>query len=227
MMKHVVIGLGQVGRALQEVLNCEGHDPEMGKNAQGHFDYMHICFPYGMRFAEDVHAYQAQFKPIHTIIHSTVPIGTSLLLGAAHSPVRGKHPDLALSLKTFTKYVGGWESKTIAKELQLYDINTVSVEHSDDTEAGKLFDLMQYGISILLNKEIHKFCEEHGLDFDLAYREFNTTYNDGYSAMSMPQVRRPVLEYTEGKIGGHCVVPMMELLPMESAKKIIRDNATL
>lgn len=225
-MTHLVIGLGEVGAALQRVLKCEGLDP--GKGIKGtmvsYYEMLHICFPYSPEFEAQVNAYKKKFNPKILVIHSTVPIGTSKKLGACHSPIRGKHPKLADSIRTFTKYVGGTQAREVAAEFSKLGLRAYPVKSSDDTEAGKLFDLMQYGISILLNKEIRKYCDAHGLDFDTVYRRFNSSYNAGWVGMAQPQFVRQILEFKPGPIGGHCVVQMMHLLDSPSAKQIIKEN---
>lgn len=229
-MKHLVIGLGEVGKAMQEILECDGLDSltyPSDKLLDEHYDMLHICFPFTPKFPDIVRDYQRRFKPIYTVIHSSVPIGTSANLGVTHSPVRGKHPYLAESIRKFTKYVAGVNCVQVSSELRLYGLITEVLEYSDNSEAGKLVDLMQYGLSILVEKEIHRFCEQRGLDFDVVYRRFNNSYNTGYTEMKHPEFVRPVLTHKEGKIGGHCVVPMMKWLPMDSAMKIIKDNGKL
>lgn len=227
-MKHLVIGLGEVGSSLRSVLHCDGHDPEKVISAkEEHYDMLHICIPYGNAFINTVQTYRKRFTPKYTVIHSTVPMGVSKRCGAAHSPVRGKHPEIATSLLVFRKYVGGNDAWAIAAELKKYDIPAMPVKDSDTTEAGKLFDLMQYGVSILLEKEIHAFCKRYGLKFDEVYTEFNNSYNKGYRDMRSPQFIRPVLKHMDGKIGGHCIVENMKHIDSPSAHKIINDNEQL
>lgn len=242
-MRHIVIGCGEVGRALMEVLQCDGHDPQKGLSQldSGPYDVMHVCMPYseGPRpasisenivwkpFCESVVDYQNWFKPRFTVIHSTVPIGTSDRLGASHSPVRGRHPYLAESLKTFVKYVGGRDSGAVALLLQDFGIPAVPVPNARDCEAAKLFDLMQFGSAILLEKEIHRYCSDRGLSFDIVYSEFNRSYTDGYAAMGEPQHCRPSLEHRPGPILGHCVVQNMPLLDSPTARQIIETNRWL
>ncbi len=220
-MKHLVIGCGEVGRALMKVLECAGHDPAaLFLVNPGRFDMLHICIPYSENFMEAVRAAEMTFQPSLTVIHSTVPIGTSDALGAHHSPIRGRHPHLAESIRTFVKYVGG-------PELRTFGITCVPLEDARTTEAGKLIDLMQFGAAILLEKEIHDFCERTGVDFELVYRRFNETYNAGYRSMGEERFIRPVLEHQAGPIGGHCVVENMKHLESPSATEILEANAQL
>lgn len=225
-MRHLVIGLGEVGTALQKILDCNGYthgSPETDRQ----YDILHICYPYSETFEISVRTYRAKFGAQFAVIHSTVPVGTSRRLGVAHSPIRGMHPDLEESIRTFTKYVGGKNAGIIAESLKEYGIPAVAIESSDETEAGKLFDLMQYGVSILLNKEIWKYCKDNFLNFETVYTQFNHTYNQGYTLLGRDEVIRPNLTYMPGKIGGHCVTQMMELLESPSAKFILEENKKL
>ena len=106
-MRTLVIGAGEVGKSLAKVLK-EFHEtfvrdlkPVLVDNVK----IMNICFPYSDKFEQAVKKYQAEYNPKLTIIHSTVPVGTSRRLNAVHSPIHGKHPSLARGIKTFIKYI--------------------------------------------------------------------------------------------------------------------------
>ena len=182
---------------------------------------------YGDGFIKEVLRYIELFHPQHVVVHSTVPIGTCEFLKVNHSPVRGKHPNLAESLKTFKKFVGGPDVKMLCEEFESYGIPTYGVSRARDTEAMKLWDTTQYGAMILLEKEIHAFCNDYDVDFQVVYTEGNRTYNDGYVKMGMPNVQRPVLEHKDGKIGGHCVVANCGMLDSETAAHITEVNENL
>jgi hypothetical protein len=217
-VKHLVVGLGEVGAALRKVLDCDGHDPAKDIFAgDGPHAFLHICIPYSKDFKPIVEHYIDRFRPAFTVVHSTVPVGTCNSLGIAHSPIRGKHPNLAKSLKAFTKFVAGPGSQQIAAELREYGIDAVAWPDSRDTEAQKLWDLAQYYWSIMIMREIHAYCDREGLDFDHVYTEGNRAYNAGYMDLGHPEFVRPVLKFQPGPTGGHCVrqnVPMLqELIP--------------
>src|SRR4051812_21023221 len=112
MMRHLVCGCGEVGAALRSILECDGEDLALKITPRSvRYDVLHICIPYSDHFEAIVRGKQHLFSPAFTVIHSTVPIGTSEKLDALHSPVRGKHPQLEESIRTFVKYVGGPESE--------------------------------------------------------------------------------------------------------------------
>lgn len=227
-MLHIIAGLGEVGQALQEVLKCDGHDPHRGEYSEGYYNVLHVCFPFGASFESEVERLRDLFAVDYIVIHSTVPVGTSRKLNAMHSPIRGKHPNLKHSILTFTKYLSGPGASVISEEFKRFGIHCHITIDQENTEAGKLLDLMQFGATILLQKEIKNFCLMNpNVDFEFVYTEMNQTYNEGYRRMGMPQFTRPILKDTPGPIGGHCVVQMMSLLNSATAKKIIEENKKL
>lgn len=215
---HVVIGAGEVGQAIAEVLapHFETHIRDIEDAGPERADVIHICFPYssGSRFTGQVEDYQRRYQASLVIVHSTVPLGACELIldGVVHSPVRGRHPHLAESVRRFTKYFGGPRANQAAALFEIAGVKTVVCASSRDTEAAKLWELAQYGMAIVVEKAIHTYCEAHGLDFDLVYTDFAITYNEGYVAVGEPQFVRPVLRHVPGPIGGHCVVQNSHLI---------------
>ena len=210
-MRHLVIGNGEIGSAIAEVLEADVIDKDEQADCEN-YEFIHICFPYNPDFIEQVEDYQKEYQPSFTIIHSTVPVGVSKIVNAVHSPVRGRHPNLEPSIRTFVKFFGGKGADICAREFEDLGIETITTPNSEDTEAMKLWDTTIYGINIILQKKIHKYCEENGLDFNVVYTKANETYNMGYAEMGEPQFCKYVLETNEGPIGGHCVVPNLPLL---------------
>lgn len=224
--RHLVIGLGQIGTAIQKILQCDGVDVE-GTNQQ--YNVIHVCFPYSESFEQTVKEYQAHTDASLTIVHSTVPVGTCSKVDAVHSPIRGIHPDLEESIHTFVKYFGGPRAQEAAQFFEDLDILTECFEKSEATEAGKLWSTTGYGINILLQKAVYQYCQKHGLDFDQVYGDFNRTYNEGFEELGRPEFRKYNLPiYEKGPIGGHCVVPNAHFLGDEFfAQLLIQENARL
>lgn len=222
---NLVIGNGEIGSAIARALMCPAVD--IGETMDEPVEAIHICFPYSDTFVNDVKLYQEQYDPSLTIIHSTVPIGTSDLCDAVHSPVRGVHPDLYEGVMTFVKFLGGEKASEAAKIFKEKGISTKTTPSAKTTEGAKLWSTTQHGVAIMLNKEIHEYCKTHGLDFDIVYTEFNETYNHGYKKLTREYFSRPVLKFMEGPIGGHCVVPNCHLLGGKTAQDIINKNEQL
>lgn len=227
--RHLVIGCGEVGSALASVLNCDTHDPLKGVVAVGRsYDVLHVCFPFSdLYFREAVNSYRDQFKTSLCVVHSTVPVGTCDNMGVIHSPIRGVHPNLAEGIKTFVKFFGGERAQEAADLFTEIGIQCQVTEKAATTEALKLWDTLQYGINILLEKEIHQWCEQFGIDFDIVYTKANQTYNEGYDKLGKPHFKKYVLRHSDGPIGGHCVVPNAKLLMSYSAVSLIASNESL
>lgn len=220
-VKHLVVGFGEVGKAIHAIVGGEAQDIAKEFDFNGKCEVMHVCFPYFKGFVKEVKMYQKRYKPQLTIIHSTVPLGTSLKCNAVHSPIRGVHPELEKGIRTFVKYFGGKGAKKAAKIFSDLGITTSVVPDSRTTEALKLWDTTIYGSLILLNKEIKHWCDKNGVDFNIIYTDASKTYNEGYLKLGRSEVMRPYLNYTKGKIGGHCVVPNAKLLKSKSAYDIL------
>jgi len=226
-MKSLVIGKGEVGKSLFNVLS-KAHPVKIRDKKELKYDpeIIHICFPYSENFVKAVKAYQKEYKPRYTVIHSSVPIGTSYKCAALHSPVRGIHPHLEEGLKTFVKLIGGQVDQKVLTYFRQARITIIHCSRNTrDTEAGKLWSTTQYGLFIILEKLIHDYCEKNKLSFEVVYTLFNETYNHGYIGMGMPYHTRPILKHVPGAIGGHCVIPNCHLLKSEIISNfVIKQN---
>lgn len=226
MVKHLVLGAGQVGTAIVKVL--EDKYPfdvtvrDLRAPAVLSVEVMHVCFPYSSFFTEHVKEYQRMYTPELTIVHSTVPVGTSRELGAVHSPVTGKHPNLVESVKTFTKFFGGADANRAASYFDGI-CPVYIVPDQETTEAGKLWQTLQYGWLIAMQKEAYAYAEAFGADPKIMYDKMNKAYNEGYKKMGM-DFTLPVLEDMPGKIGGHCIIPNAELIDTPLAWELISMN---
>ena len=224
-MNNLVIGAGEIGKAVYKVLNSvyggvyirDKEETEIKKA-----DILHICIPYTKDFEKIVSSYIELYGAELTIVHSSTKVGTCDALGAVHSPIRGIHPNLEDGIRTFTKYFGGKDAERASKLFE--PITEVKCyPEARTTEAMKLWSTTQYGWNIILEKEIHKWCEENGIDFEAVYTEANKTYNKGYTELGKEQFVRPVLKHIDGKVGGHCVIPNLETLGKNNITKIIKE----
>jgi UDP-N-acetyl-D-mannosaminuronate dehydrogenase len=231
-MDTLVIGMGQIGSALADVLSAkyqvEGIDIGVN-NKTKKFDFIHVCFPCSNveKFVSTVKGYKDSYLKCNGIcvIHSTVPVGVSKKCEAVHSPVRGIHPNLVSGIQTFVKYFGGKNATEAARVFEDLGIRTRVVADSDTTEALKLWDTTIYAWNVILEKEIHDWCEEHGVSFDIIYTDANRTYNEGYAALSRPEYQKYVLRHIPGKIGGHCLIPNAKLLDDWIADLVLQKNS--
>ena len=232
-MRSLIIGRGEIGSSLHKVLQ-EKHESYIRDKEplkKEGIEVLNICYPYSKDFVKNTKAYIKEYSPKVTIIHSTVPPGTTREIGreVVHSPIHGKHPNLATGIKTFVKYVGGTQSKAIktAKDFLLEaGIKAVRVASPETSELSKVLCTSQYGWNIVLMKEIYALCKKYKVPFSEVYIQWNTHYNEGYEKLGSPQYKRPILIYKPGKIGGHCVVNNTKLLKSFITDTIKRKDKT-
>jgi UDP-N-acetyl-D-mannosaminuronate dehydrogenase len=231
-MKHLIIGAGEVGTAIHEVLSKKFDVTIRDKeDLTGQFDVLHITIPYSKDFIKECKRYFSQYKPKFAIIHSTVKPGTTKKLGKnyVYSPIRGKHPKLITGIITFTKYFGGTNSKNLYDAWEIFKtLGIEGVVSTDPTEVEllKILETTYYGWNIVFMKEVHKLCKKYNADFSLVYKHANETYNQGYARLENYQYVRPVLEPIPGPIGGHCVINNCHLLKSDITKTILKHNKT-
>lgn len=214
---NLVIGLGEVGEAMASVLGCEGrdvHEPE------GTADVLHICFPWSSLFVSEVDLYRNRYEADLVIVHSTVPIGTCDPNGWVHSPVRGSHPHLEDGIRTFVKFFGGAQADEAAVIFEAVGIETATIPSAAETEAGKLWELVQFGLQVKIEQAIWDHCLEVGVNPGIVYSLFAHTYNLGYEKLGQGRFVRPVLTHMPGPIGGHCVRQNSALLDHPLARLV-------
>lgn len=217
-MRSLIVGLGEVGSALNELLSCHYEVDVVDKSFQSYsalndgYDIMHICFPYSDKFIENVKEYQDKYKPKYTVIHSTVPVGTSSAVSSVHSPIRGIHPHLREGIETFVKFLGGPQASEVADYFRRAGMRVCLYNKSETTEALKLFDTEYYRACLEFVQRVKRYCDKHNLSFHEVYTIPNETYNSGYTELGHSEYVRPVLQPIMTEIGGHCVLPNKKLI---------------
>jgi hypothetical protein len=210
----LIIGAGQIGQALHEVLYPVHAvtllDVHTDKEYLFPVDVMHITFPYD-NFVSEVQRYQSMYKPTHTVIHSTVLPGTSRQCGASHSPVVGLHPFLAESLLTFTKFIGGPDASSVADHFRYAGMRVYLFDKAEVTEVMKLRSTEFYALCIEYVKDVKRQCLKQGIPFE-AWTLWTQNYNQGYADLGYREYQRPNLAPMLKEIGGHCLLPNLELM---------------
>lgn len=228
----VMGGLGQVGSALVDILEEHRHrvhildkaeEMEVPKN--GKYDFLHVCIPYGDYFVSQVNRVVRDYDPTYVIVHSTVPVGTTRRIGpfAAHSPVRGQHPNLKDGLLKFTKYVGAHHDKTraaVVTHLRELRMNVEPWNKAEDTELMKGLCLSRYLNDLAFYETAFKACKKFGVA-PIRFVQWTNSYNDGYVGS---KYMRPELTFPMGRVGGHCVMPVSKMLSNQTGYKFFRKN---
>jgi UDP-N-acetyl-D-mannosaminuronate dehydrogenase len=218
----IVVGLGEVGSALLEILKEKqlacGHDPfkDVICNVK-QCDALHICFPYDENFVFAVKGLIVRFAPELVIIHSSVPVGTTRKIPgvAVHSPVRGKHPDIKQGLLKYQKFIGYNDVHAVNLCEDYLDgvFSARYVQGTDTTELLKILSLSKYLVYLAVADEIKGICDKERVDYDLVKewdRDQNKHINDFY-----PDMRIPIIDPPMGRIGGHCVLQISKFMAEE------------
>ncbi len=213
-MMTLILGNGEVGQSLKEVLDTqyicrignEQHQPEDEK-----FEIMHICFPYSDKFESEVKRYQDKYNPKFTVIHSTVPFGTSRRLNATHHPVIGMHPNISKSFLTFTQFLSGEQVSEVADYFRRAGMKVYLLDKQEATELGKISQTTFYGVMIEYVKELKKECDNNNLSFTEVYTLMSQSYNEGYDKLGYSEYKMPLLTPIMKRQGGHCVLQNCEL----------------
>lgn len=241
----LVVGLGEVGRAIFELLkeskkfevfgfdiNEEKMHAVGQKTLPNQVDVMHVCIPCfdQEKFAGAVESSVKQFKPRLVIIDSTVPPGTTQVVFkrcgrlVAHSPVRGVHKSLEhmkREVKRWTKYVGGAtvQAAEAAKgHFEELGLRTKVLRSCVETELAKLFETTYRAWMIACFQEMHRISRFFEADFDGVVDFLEDTHR--------ARLDRPIM--FPSVISGHCVIPNTEMLlksyDSEFLRLILKSN---
>lgn len=213
MSKVLVVGLGEVGKPLFELVSqhydAVGVDISPVQRIEA-VDVLHVCYPFEIPdFIGETARYVELFSPALTIVNSTVAIGTTRRIaertGAAvvNSPVRGKHARMLDELRTYTKFLGAVDPRDgeqAAKHFESMGLETKVLSSPEATELAKLTETTYLGLLIAWAQEIQRHCDKSGAD----YNEVVSFYQDIQYF--------PAVTFFPGIIGGHCVMPNIEIL---------------
>jgi UDP-N-acetyl-D-mannosaminuronate dehydrogenase len=220
----VVAGLGEVGTPLFELSsqfhNTIGVDITPPQHIPEKVDVLHICYPFRIAdFIGETARYIDLFKPALTIINSTIDVGTTRAVahrtGAAvvNSPVRGKHARMLDDLRAYVKFIGALNPESgqkAADHFQSFGMKTKVLSSAEATELAKLTETTYFGLLIAWAQEVERHCDR----FDQHYDEVASFWEE---IKYLPPVT-----YFPGIIGGHCVMPNIEILSQSDHSTILK-----
>lgn len=213
-MRGLIVGaLGEVGAAHLSILKDKyetfGIDLKESKESEiKDIEILHIAIRYGESFIEEVQGYIRQFQPKLVNILSTVPPGTTEMVGpnAVHSTTRGLHPHLRDGLLHIPKHIGGPASRLVAGYFSEAGIPCITHKRARTTEVAHIAHLVNYGIQLVAADIDQNICRLGGVDYLESVIKYRETHNRGFRALDMDGKSRMVLVPPNGHIGGHCVI---------------------
>jgi UDP-N-acetyl-D-mannosaminuronate dehydrogenase len=106
-------------------------------------------------------------------------------------------------LSKYTKFVGAImpsEGQLAVEHFESMGLNTRMLSSPEATELAKLTETTYFGLMIAWAQEVERYCDQSDVD----YREVTSFYDEiGFF---------PSVKYFPGIIGGHCVMPNIEIL---------------
>ena len=237
-MTDIILGMGEVGETLFDLLidrkfDCIGIDLDDSKcknyteneiieNPQ----YLHVCLPGELeKFTDIVIEWINKIKNIQVVvIHSTVKPGTTKTIQERSSipilfsPVRGVHRRFLDDIKKYTKFISfdGTEiNSKIKKDLESRFEKVDWMSTTKTAELAKiLVDTTYYGWLINYAQITKMICEKENVDFDEMWKFADEIHeNLGNRPKMFP-----------GIIGGHCVIPNLNLVKYENLDMIKTVN---
>jgi len=216
MGKTIVIGLGEIGKPLFNIISKSLNNDVIGVDINPveiseQVGIMHICLPFQLEkgFVQSVVDYSKKYKPSVIVINSTVTPGTTeeienqSRIPCVYSPVRGKHTRMESELINYNKFIAG-NSLIAVDQVERHFIKvgmkTRVTSNPRTLELAKLLETTYFGLLISWAQEMDRFAKQVNGKYDEIVPFFEEI------SYLPPFVFQP------GYIGGHCVIPNIELL---------------
>jgi UDP-N-acetyl-D-mannosaminuronate dehydrogenase len=241
--KDVVAGLGEIGSPILQLLSrakiAVGYDINeklMDKTKFQKYEkldtcFLHVCIPFNKNFDSIVLSLSKQFKPKCIVIHSTISPDTTnklqsrLPIPVIYSATRGVHKRMLYDLKRYVKFYAiepnapksGWASSTYEKLFKKCGVKTKQISRPITLELAKIVvDTSYYGWLITYAQLSNMIAIKNGVDYD----EMWSFADEIHKILG----NRPKM--FPGFIGGHCVIPNLDLVHNETLYLIKKLNNT-
>lgn len=241
MKKSIVAGLGEIGGPILKLISKFGPtigydiDPKVvdTKKLEKYENlptlFLHICIPFTSNFIKNVKTLYDKFKPEIIVIHSTVSpyttqkVQQSLPIPIIYSATRGVHKRMLYDLKRYVKFFGiysdapkaKWAAAEYSKLLKKCGVKTKQMSNPITLELAKIVvDTSYYGWPINYAQLSNMIAIQHHVNYDEMW-----SFSDEIHKFLK---NRPKMY--PGFIGGHCVIPNLDLIHNETLDLIKKIN---
>ncbi|MFN3655143.1 MAG: hypothetical protein ACK4TO_07445 [Candidatus Nitrosotenuis sp.] len=240
--KDVVAGLGEIGNPIFQLISKStlaiGYDinPKLVdnkkikkiENLQTRF--LHICIPFTKKFNQNVLLLYEKFKPQGIVIHSTISPGTTktiqsvIPIPVVYSATRGVHKRMFYDLRRYTKFFAiepdapnaKWASKEFVNLMRKCKVKAKQMTNPVTLELAKIIvDTSYYGWLITYSQLSNMIAIKHKVDYD----EMWSFADEIHKYLG----NRPKM--FPGFIGGHCVIPNLDLIKDNTLNLIKEINS--
>jgi len=240
--KDVVAGLGEIGIPILQLISktviVTGYDinqklinkKQFEKYASLDTCLLHICIPYTEKFIPNAISLYHKFKPKGIVIHGTVSPGTTHILQSKlpipviYSATRGVHKRMLYDLKRYTKFYAiessapqaNWASSTYSNMMKKCGVKTKKMSSPLTLELAKIVcDTSYYGWLINYAQLSNMIAIKNKVNYD----EMWSFADEIHKYLG----NRPKM--FPGFIGGHCVIPNLELIKDDTLNLIREINS--
>jgi len=234
MKKDIVVGLGEIGMPILKLLSkkipTDGFDKIEKLNSIKfpnivNIEIMHVCIPFTKSFVKNTIQLKAKFNPKIIVIHSTISPNTTKKLQAKldlpiiYSATRGVHKRMSKDLKRYTKFFAiydyapksKWASRIFQNKFEKCGVKTKQMSQPITLELAKVVcDTSYYGWLINFAQISKMIADKENVDYDEMW-----SFTDEIQKFLK---NRPKM--FPGFIGGHCVIPNLELMDNKSLNQI-------
>ena len=241
MKKDVVAGLGEIGYPILKFLSKKqitvGYDVDerlMNKSKFKKFQetqtsFLHIAIPVTSKFEPNILQLYKKFKPECIVMHSTVGPGTTekiqekLDVPLIYSATRGVHKRMLKDIKRYTKFFAisknapkkQWAIKSFSRKMKNCGVKTKQMSKPETLELAKIVcDTSYLGWLVNFAQISNVISKKYNVDYD----EMWTFSEEIHKFLG----NRPKMY--PGIIGGHCVIPNLQLLRSQTLTQIKEMN---
>ena len=252
MKKDVVAGLGEIDLPMQKLLSrtvsVVGYDKKTElmntqklKKFENHeTEILHICIPFTKNFISNILVLEKKFKPEIIAVHSTIrPTTTEKLQNKLsqpiiYSPLRGVHKrkndklqehkkGISFDIKRYVKFYsiqpnvpkGNIAAQKFSNRLRKCGLKTKKISTPVTLELAKILcDTSYYGWLINYAQLSKMISVQYNVDYD----EMWSFSEEIHKFLG----NRPKMY--PGVIGGHCVIPNLDLIENQSLHFIKKLN---
>ena len=241
MNKDIVAGLGEIGLPILKLISKKetavGYDLNtklMNSRKFKKFEnmetrFLHIAIPVNKNFNSNVIELNNKFQPKCIILHSTISPGTTqqiqnkLKIPLIFSATRGVHKRMLRDLQKYTKFFAisknapkkQWAITEYRKTMKKCGIRTKQMSKPETLELAKILcDTSYLGWLINYAQLTNTIAIKHNVNYD----EMWTFSDEIHEALG----NRPKM--FPGFIGGHCVIPNLDLMQNQTLNLIKSIN---
>lgn len=240
--KNVIAGLGEIGSPILQLISKKtlavGYDINPKSMDKKKFDkykkletsFLHVCIPFTNKFISNVVSLYKTFKPEAIVIHSTISLGTTkklqqiLPIPVIYSATRGVHKRMLYDLKRYTKFYAiennapkkAWAISAYSKLMKKSGVITKQMSSPITLELAKIIvDTSYYGWLINYAQLSNMIAIKHKVN----YEEMWSFADEIHKFLG----NRPKM--FPGFIGGHCVIPNLDLMKDDTLNLIREINS--